>query len=143
MGSSIAKNSNTKKKQQPFGAGSKVSGKVDAALPAPEPATKLMKTVAAKTMNKKSMNKVFSPEEIEEILAKRDSGEKLATAEQKAIGAEYRRIKRRAKEMEKGNQSRIIVVPSIKSGDGFYKVFDFSALYYVYRLADRMGRMRN
>lgn len=106
----------------------------------PEPATKLMKTVAAKTMNKKNMNKVFSPEEIEEILAKRDSGEKLATVEQKAIEAEYRRIKRRAKEMEKGNQSRIIVVPSIKSGDGFYKVFDFSALYYVYRLADRMGR---
>ena len=138
--SSKTKINNAKKQQQSLWTGNEDFDGADVASPAPEPATDLMKTVAAKTMNQKSLNKVFSPEEIEEILAKRDSGEKLTTAEQRAIEAEYRRIKRHAKEMEKGNNDRVIVVPSIKSNDGFYKVFDFSALYYVYRLADRMGR---
>ena len=140
MMSSKTKIGSTKKQQQPLWTGNEAFNGVDAVSSAPEPATDLMKTVAAKTMNQKSLKKVFSPEEIEEILAKRDSGEKLTTAEQRAIEAEYRRIKRHVKEMEKGNNDRIIVVPSIKSNDGFYKVFDFSALYYVYRLADRMGR---
>ena len=110
--------------------------------PERKPAAALMKTVAAKTKNDKNMKKVFSPEEIEEILAKRDYGGSLTPAEHKAIREEYRKIKRHANEMEKGNKDRLIVVPSLVTGDGFYKVFDFSALYYVYRLADRMGSER-
>ena len=34
----------------------------------------------------------------------------------------------------------IIVVPSLLGDAKFYKVFEFSALYYVYRLAERMER---
>ena len=105
-----------------------------------KPATELMKTVASKTLNEKNMKKVFSQDEIDEILARRDSGLEITPLEHKAIRERYRKIKRRAKELEKGNQGRLIVVPSIVTGDGFYKVFDFSTLYYVYRLADRMGR---
>ena len=73
-------------------------------------------------------------------MARRDAGEALESPEYQAIREEYRAIKRHAKELEKGNQSRLIVVPSIVTREGFYKVFDFSALYYVYNLADRMGR---
>ena len=122
-------------------AGSKASnGTKKATLKPHRPATELMKTVASKTMNEENIKKVFSREEIEEILTKRDSGIDITPSEHKAIREQYRRIKRHAKELEKGNQSRLIVVPSIVTGDGFYKVFDFSALYYVYRLAERMSR---
>ena len=121
--------------------GSKASnGTKKATLKPHRPATELMKTVASKTMNEENIKKVFSREEIEEILTKRDSGIDITPSEHKAIREQYRRIKRHAKELEKGNQSRLIVVPSIVTGDGFYKVFDFSALYYVYRLAERMSR---
>ena len=104
------------------------------------PATKLMKTVASKTKNMKNMVKVFSPEEIEEIMARRDDGDELTQTEHKAIREQYRKMKRRVKEMEKGNREKIIAIPSITNKGGFYKLFDFSALYYVYRLANRMGR---
>lgn len=109
-----------------------------------QPATDIMKTVAAKTImdqgDNKKLEKTFTPVEIEEILARRGAGEALSQVEHKAIAAEQRHLKRRVKEMEKGNRGRIIVMPSIKSDTRFYKVYDFSALYYVYRLADRMGR---
>ncbi len=104
-----------------------------------EPATELMKAVAVKAANLKSLEKTLSAGELEEILAKRDAGETLELAERKALREKYRQIKRQVKEMEKGNKGRIIVMPAITSPN-FYKVFDFSALYYVYRLADRMGR---
>lgn len=105
-----------------------------------KPATDLMKMVAAKTMNEKNMKKVFTPEEIESILARRDSGEKLEPIEHKALKEQYRKMKRFAKDLEKGNKERLILVPSVSQGGNFYKLFEFSALYYVYRLADRMGR---
>lgn len=108
--------------------------------PDKKPATPLMKRVAARTLNEKNMKKVFTQEEISEIMSKKSAGEKLTVEESTAIRAHYRKMKKRVKELEKGNQSRLIVVPSISQGDQFYKVFDFSALYYVYRLADRMGR---
>ncbi len=121
--------------------GSKASNRTKKATLKPhKPATELMKVVASKTMNEENIKIVFSREEIEEILTKRDSGIDITPSEHKAIREQYRRIKRHAKELEKGNQSRLIVVPSIVTGDGFYKVFDFSALYYVYRLAERMSR---
>ena len=107
---------------------------------ADEPATDLMKMVAAKTLNEKNMEKVFTQEEIEDILMRRDSGEALEPIEHKVLKEQYRKMKRFVKGLEKGNKERLILVPSISQGGGFYKVFDFSALYYVYRLADRMGR---
>ncbi|MBQ2660580.1 hypothetical protein IJF93_00690 [Candidatus Saccharibacteria bacterium] len=117
-----------------------LSGKKDKETAAAPPATHLMKKVASLAPNAKSMKKVFSDEEIAEILDKRDAGEGLLPEEKVAIKDKYRKIKRQVKEMEKGNQSRVIVFPSLPSGDGWYKVIEFSALYYAYRLADRMGR---
>lgn len=104
------------------------------------PATELMKVVAAKTFNEKNMAKVFTQEELEDILSRRDAGESLEPREHKALRDQYRKMKRQVKEMEKGNKERVILVPSISQKGEFYKLFDFSALYYVYRLADRMGR---
>ena len=104
-----------------------------------EPATELMKAVATKAVNLNNLEKVFSPKDVEEILAKREAGGTLEPAERKALREKYRKIKRQVKEMERGNKGKIIVMPAITNPD-FYKVFDFSALYYVYRLANRMGR---
>lgn len=104
------------------------------------PATPLMKMVASKAPNPKNIKKVFSPEEIAEILAKKSEAGEISDEERNALKEQYRKIKRQVKEMEKGNQSRVIVFPSLTNGSGWYKVIEFSALYYVYRLADRMGR---
>lgn len=105
------------------------------------PATPLMKTVAAKAPNnRKSLDRAFSDAERVEI----DRKAQKMLEEDKALKVEvrekYRAIKRRVKEMEIGNQSRIIAFPSLTSGDDWYKMMEFSALYYAYRLADRMGR---
>ena len=90
------------------------------AMPKPhKPATELMKTVASKTLNEKNMKKVFSQDEIDEILARRDSGLEITPLEHKAIRERYRKIKRCVRELEKGNQGRLIVVPSIVTDDGF------------------------
>lgn len=108
-----------------------------------EPATELMKKVAKQTMNMKKMKKTFSDEEIKEITSRgsdSDSENDLEkNRDKKERRLKYRKIKRLVKEMEVGNQSRVIVFPSIGEG-GWYKTIDFSALYYKYRLADRMGR---
>lgn len=110
---------------------------------AKEVATELMKKVAKQTMDMKKMNKVFSDAEIKEITTKKDDPdsendlEKIKDKKERRL--KYRKIKRLVKDMEIGNQSRVIVFPSIGEG-GWYKVIDFSAIYYKYRLADRMGR---
>lgn len=106
-----------------------------------EPATELMKRVAERVPNSKTMRKAFSEEEIEEIeekLKNRQKGE-LDAEKNKLERIKYRKIKRRVKEMEIGNNSRVIFFPSM-GGGGWYKAVEFSALYYMYRLADRMGR---
>lgn len=108
--------------------------------PEKPPATRLMKMVAEKAPSSRRMQKVFTDEEIEDILKKRDQGRELETEERMVLKERYRKIKRQVKEMEKDNQSRLIVFPSLTNGDGWYKVVEFSALYYVYRLAERMGR---
>lgn len=108
-------------------------------------ATPLMKRVAAAAPNnKKSFEKTFSKPEQEEIARKRVGGAepeqdsvRLAKAEKRE---KYRAIKRRVKEMEIGNQDRIIAFPSLSDDDRWYKLMEFSALYYAYRLAPRMGR---
>ena len=73
-----------------------------------EPATELMKTVATKTDNVKNLGKVFTYDEIEEILMRRDDGEVLTPVEHKAIRDKYRKMKRQVKEMEEGNKEKQI-----------------------------------
>ena len=68
----------------------------------PIPATELMKMVATKAPQEQKIKKVFDKGEIAEILAKRDAGEGLTAAEHVAIREEYRHMKRRVKELEKG-----------------------------------------
>ncbi len=104
-------------------------------------ATEVMKIVAAKTKaDKDALRKTFTESEISEILAKRDKGKDLNTEEKIALKTQYRRIKRFVKENEKGNKQKIYVFPTFTGNDEWYKVIEFSALYYVYRLAARMGR---
>ncbi|MBQ8156322.1 hypothetical protein IJ101_00860 [Candidatus Saccharibacteria bacterium] len=106
-----------------------------------EPATTLMKTVAEKAFVESKARKVFSQEEIDEILDKKTFGEDLTKQDRAILRIQYKKMKSWVKEKEAGNQSQVIAIPSLTDGtDEFYKVFDFSALYYVYRLADRMGR---
>ncbi len=106
-----------------------------------ESATPLMKTVASRTMEQKNLEKSFSPKEITEIKGMVEAREKPVAEKAEGISKEqYRKIKRRAKELERGNQSKVIVFPSKGAVGEWYKVGDISALYYAYRLADRMGR---
>lgn len=112
-------------------------------------ATSLMKVVAAKTMSESRMKKTFTDEEIAEIRirAERMAEEEEKKREENSPSAKeakklYRKMKRFVLGLEKNNRQKIILVPSFdKNGvSDFYKLFDFSALYYAHRLADRMGR---
>ena len=103
-------------------------------------ATPLMKKVAVRSYGEKNAKKVFSPDEIQDILKRRRENLELSDEEKMAVRETYRKIKRRVKDMEATNQQRVIVFPSFTNGDGWYKAIEFSALYYAYRLADRMGR---
>lgn len=132
-------------------------GDEDAATPAPTPKhnskpvpTDLMKAVAIKTPVRRKIDRDFPPEVATEIRQKLK--EKKAAQSPEAIAkteAERERrekiihIKKIAREMEKGNNSKIILFPSYSRHSDkleWYKMGDFSALYYVYRMADRMGR---
>lgn len=105
-----------------------------------KPATELMKKVAAATMNRRNMERVFTKAEIDEIVQKHRKSLPLEDAEKRAVRERYHIIKMQVQELERGNKSKLIVYPSLVSGDGWYKVANFSALYYSYRLAPRMGR---
>lgn len=105
-------------------------------------ATELMKRVAMHTSSSRDLKKTFSDAEIAEI-NQRKADKKAENEEQNGIDRlTYRRIKRRVKELEAGNNSRVIAFPSPGKG-GWYKMIEFSALYYAYRLAERMGRGAN
>lgn len=104
-----------------------------------------MKIVAARAPKKKKLDKSFTPGEIKEIQAMRSQNElseydRLKREENRLRRDKYKRIKQLVREMEAGNKSRVIVFPQLTNGAGWYKVVEFSALYYVYRLSDRMGR---
>lgn len=117
-----------------------------------KPASELMKTIAEKVPSKKKIMSDFSPAEQAEIferIEQNDTRAKMADQKQEdKIENEARRelirkIKRTAKEMETGNQSKIILFPSYSRNGAelsWYKMGDFSALYYTYRMAERMGR---
>ena len=115
-----------------------------------EPASELMKVVAMKAPIKSRIKKDFSLAEQEEIQKKIDERKKqrqeIADEKNEEIVARRKRIvaiKKKAKEMEKGNKSRIILFPSYSRNFDdlqWYKLGDFSAIYYAYRMASRMGR---
>lgn len=114
------------------------------------PASELMKVVAAKVPVKSKIKKDFSTSEQEEIRWKiqKLAAQKSTVEKEKSEEAIERRkrivaIKKKAKEMEKGNQSKIILFPSYSRDSDkleWYKMGEFSAMYYVYRMAARMGR---
>ncbi len=108
--------------------------------PTAKPTTEIMKKVAIRSNNFKDMKRVFSEREMQEIILRRSVGQDIDSAEAAALKAKYRDIKRWVIEKEKGNQSQLFVFPCLTNGTGWYKVIDFSALYYAYRLADRMQR---
>ena len=109
----------------------------------------LMEAVAISTGNKSKIKKDFPPAEAKKILAivkggknKRvensDSKKKLIERREKII-----KLKKAVRELERTNRSRLILFPSFSRESDtteWYKMGDFSALYYVYRMADRMGR---
>ena len=117
-----------------------------------KPASELMKTIAAKVPSKKKIMNDFSPAEQAEIFerieqnganAKMLPGKRELTPEEDARRELIRKIKRIAKEMEMRNNSRIILFPSYSRNGAeltWYKMGDFSAWYYTYRMAERMGR---
>ena len=110
-----------------------------------KPASDLMKAVALKSPSKAKIRKDFSPEEAREIEQKLRDRKKAAdeAEENRERREKIIKIKKLAKEMEKGNQSKVILFPSYSRKSDkleWYKMGNFSALYYVYRMADRMGR---
>ncbi len=114
------------------------------------PASELMKTVAVKVPVKAKIKRDFSPVEQKEIKQRINEVERQkvdASDKNDPEMIERRKkivtIKKKAKEMEKGNKSTIVLFPSYsKNSDKleWYKMGDFSAMYYVYRMAARMGR---
>lgn len=115
-----------------------------------EPASELMKTVATRVPIKNKMLNDFSHEEIKEIEDRiKIHNEKEAKRKEELTEEKIERkkkiiaIKKKAKEMEKGNKAKVIVFPSYSRDSDmlqWYKLGDFSAMYYVYRMAARMGR---
>lgn len=110
----------------------------------------LMEAVAMKAPVKKRMERDFTSAELEKI-RKKTQAEEINNPEKTNEEIEMARsrrervikIKKIAKEMEKGNKAKIIVFPSYSRNSDkleWYKMGGFSALYYVYRMADRMGR---
>lgn len=109
--------------------------------------TPLMEAVAMKAPVKSKIKKDFAPEQAEKILKtlKQQNAPTVTVDEETNEKRRKRivRIKRIAKEMEQGNKSKIIVFPSYSRKNDrleWYKMGDFSALYYAYRMATRMGR---
>lgn len=129
-----------KKKAKPKAPASPPAPKAPAKKSAKSAATPLMRKVAEKSYNPKIAAKVFTPEEIEDIQNRRIKHLPVSREEQETIKELYRKIKSQVREMEKTNQQRVIIFPSLTNGAGWYKAIEFSALYYAYRLADRMGR---
>lgn len=107
-----------------------------------EPATELMKLVASKVPVESKIKKTFSEEETSEILASNPKSGKATekdAEDRKNFKKEQKRIKRLVLEMEDTNRDKLIFYKSTYDGE-FYKALNTSALYYCYRLSQRMGR---
>lgn len=104
---------------------------------APKSPSEMMEIVARAVPVHKKLKRSFSDEEIAQFLD--DKLEKTAHAEFKK---EVKRIKRKVLDLEATNRTQLILYKSSENGD-FYKALDTSALYYAYRIAQRMGRKCN
>ncbi len=117
-----------------------------------EPATPLMKAVASYAPSIAKMREDFTPNEIREInhiIAKREEAEISENAKSEdeiELRKKAIKVKRIAKKLESGNNSKLIFFPSYSKKTNeliWYKAGNFSALYYTYRVADRLGRIAN
>lgn len=106
-----------------------------------KPATELMKKVAEKATDKGKMSKVFSMKEIEEILEKKSKNQEVSAQEKQILTKVTRANKKWVKNHSVGEFGKIFLYPSYTGKDGavWYKMLDFSALYFVYYLAERMA----
>ena len=68
---------------------------------------------------------------MQDILKRRNENQKIEPAERVALKEQYRKIKRFVSELERDNQQKIIIFPSLTNGTGWYKAIQFSALYYT------------
>ena len=109
----------------------------------------LMEAVAISTGNKSKIKKDFTPAEAKKILATIKGGKdkQVENSDNKKELIERRekiiKLKKAVRELERTNRSRLILFPSFSRESDtteWYKMGNFSALYYVYRMADRMGR---
>ena len=105
------------------------------------PATELMKKVAAASFDESKAKKAFSHDEIREILDRMELGATPSDEERLALKAEVRKNKRWIKENTVGEYGKLYFYPTYSEGGiDWYRAVDFSALYYAYRLADKMLR---
>lgn len=101
--------------------------------------TELMKRVATHKKSSSPSEMVAEGSDTETAERARLNAQK-STEERKSDRLKYRKVKRHVKELEVGNNSRLILFPSNGVGGEWYKMIEFSALYYSYRLAEKMGR---
>lgn len=110
-----------------------------------EPASELMKLVASRVPVESKIKKTFTEEETTEILAgsiksrNKSSEDPIEVESRKDFKKKLKRIKRLVLEMEDTNRDKLILYQATFDGE-FYKALNTSALYYSYRLAQRMGR---
>ncbi len=109
------------------------------------PANGLMKKVAESATDIEKMKQSFTPKEIQIILDKKRQDIEVSKNENTKLNKTTRVNKRWVKNRAAGDYSRIFLYPSYTSKDGkvWYKMIDFSALFFVYRLSDRMGMSVN
>lgn len=103
----------------------------------PEEPSEMMRMVVEAIPVKEKLKRTFSDAEAKQIL-----DENAEKEEHVAFKKELKRIKHLVLDMEAKNRDRVIFYKSSEDGK-FYKALDTSALYYAYRLADRMGRKCN
>ena len=106
-----------------------------------KPATELMKKVARLAPDRAKMKQVFTPVEIQNILDKRLKDEETTREENQKLSRATRTNKKWVRMKSAGDYAKIYFYPSYTGKDGtiWYKMIDFSALYFVYHLADRMA----
>lgn len=98
----------------------------------------MMQVVAQAVPVKKKLQRSFDKEEVERYLENKRLQEEEREL-RKGFKNNLKRVKRLVLDMEATNRDRLILYQSSENGQ-FYKALDTSALYYAYRLADRMGR---
>lgn len=108
-------------------------------------ATELMRRVAERATNIGRIDEYFTPEDIGKIMEKRRQGEETTKEEGQRASKATRANKKWVKTRAMGDYGRLFMYPSYTDSKGkiWYKMLDFSALYYAYCLADAMGVTAN